>query len=1502
MRQLPGHLLNRVVALSFLVASGVVAMAGAPFPVEILEEQARLENALPLDFNTYAERVAVSGDRAVASEGNRADLFAREADGWRYRGSFHGVFRAVALDGETLVLARSGHAALNTPDAVDVYVPADGPGLNAWTILDRSGSTPPVHYRVDVSPETHEEARQSGWRFRWTARMLDEYQSGSPSMVFLYGNGTRRYGIWLRVNTEGNLVALLMGVSPEARVLTSNRNLATRYHDHELVFDPDTQMVTYFFNGVSIHSWTGEAQSNNGIQWGCGSTAGTGAMNVHQVRFELFGDGPLLAAYDAGTENNPSIAPDPVSQGWNLAGTPGINTPVGPQSPDPMTAWQRRATLTDSGETRVQAFGHAIALDGDILVVGASHDDEDGTDTGSAYVFVRDGSTWSLDRKLAPSVRANGDHFGRAVDVDGDTLVIGAPHESSAAANTFRGRAFVFVRANGVWSEQAMLTGLDTTTRASFGRAVAVDGDQVVVGAPWNGNFAGAAYVFDRTGATWLESAKLTGNSGEFGSSVDLKEGVMIVAASSESAHWIFAQSSAGPWELVERRAYEHSFNPGIGGVSFDGRSFMVGVFEFSGSVGYVYLYGTDYSNASGLEAYVRKHLYHPDATSATHPVDPNRAAFRYRHLLYGEENGSVRARLETLADLYGRAERDLAVAMEEELLKGLALNPDHDVLGNLLLDIFYDRTVAESLFVRDVEERAERARFGVPPSGGFIIDGEIPLRSQVLESNRFALQGYFHLLSSDFGLPIDPPLGFRLFLDLVPGRGLMAATHTNETGGHVPVTDDPMLFSGYKDLVLLFELLRDHGRAAETLARLLISRGTPADLERATEVIAGAQRFVYLQGNLLMNLFSEWPPEDDPSGLAKAVDGWRQSLNALATLAPLLSGGDNVLGFAEEFMMYVQKFSGQAEHFDSFDALKVRLDPDASGNPLGFALEEFQVTLDSYGAYRGFEDQLAAQFDHSSITYADRLRDIAGVFPGDPRYSDNPTSVPGSELDLQYRSVELARLQIKRNQVEIQNLNEQIQIELNKATSISNVIVRFGQRQAELTKVIGHYNAAQAGANALADALSPEKILTGRLVGYLVNAGVQAGAEEMKAQKEAEKEELAALEQATITGIESEATVKTLVLGLKVLAVDSQEAATLLRQEMNRLIALYREKEDLEQKIAEADASLARRYFADPIHRLTAQADMVDANLAFDEARRWLFFLARALEYKWNTPFRNFEYPAGSGRRWSTSTLFKLRNAEELRQMFLAMDGFESQIQLPKDDYFDWFSVREAFFGYELTDRAGAPRFYADPMTGENVGAVQAFRSRLRQLQDESGNIRLRFSTVREIPGGSFFRGPRFSASGQPQDKGLFLDKIRWIKINLPGAHTLGRTQLSGNLTYGGTSFIRNFDVGVPDPQRPDRLRDELTAFTTRFWFFHAPSGSWRFNEALSSPVNMQLDLDPRTPPTVQEIDIFKERSVATSGWVLVIPTRDQGQDVLNIDELDDVELYFYHYAVSRQ
>jgi hypothetical protein len=1509
----PFHFLyGRACQVQMIAWSVLVSLAppvrGEIFPVELLVEEALLTNRV-------GGAVAVSGDWLVAgsdsvlAESAGISLFTRENGLWQLLGTLdqppeRGSFgNAIALDGTTLIVDASNIDG----ERATVFTPSAVPALNAWNTAN-SYSSGVYSYGHALTPSELALAASEGWTLTVHSRLVTDFGLDSDPSCFVDFALTpsTRLLISFSLDYNGDIKVHPNGSVPT--YLPTDGLGWLQYHTHQLVYDPMSNTADYYFDGVKMNTFPLSpipVTGVDGVRFGNGSATGTGSMNFNRVELETRQTHQILASYDAGTAGNPPVAPDPVTQGWALlTDSSGPNISQGPVSPDVATAWTVEAILTPTETGGL--FARSLAVQGDTAVVGASSESGGLTGSGAVYVFTRNGTNWTQQQKLLPSVRAANDQFGAAVALDADTLVVGAPHPSGTTAT---GSAFVFVRNGTNWTEQAQLIASDAAADDEFGSGVAVDGDRIAVGARYDNQanaFSGSVYPFDRIGTSWSQQGKFFPNdypSGErFGEQVALKGDVAVSSGFHYDRGYVFANGSTG-WVQAATFVYTNGSNPSVTAVAIDGQTIVINEARTEGSNGGIHVYRPSYGNAAAVAGFVSNLLYYPDA-AASGSRDKNQAAFRYKHLLYGPDtNGVVRADFDSLVDLYGTAERERAALAEAELAIGLLLNPDDATLGNVLLDIYYDRTVAETVLAKRLAVQAEVARFGpplAPPAAGngFLIDNEIALYRTLLSTTKSSLQGYFSLFSNDLGVPGEPPRGYQIFRDLVPTRALMAATYTNESGVSVPVTTNAVLFSGYKDLVLLFDLLRDHGRSAETLARLLISRSNAGDRDEAGTVIGDAERFLFLQGTLLKSMFTDLPPAGDPAGLAEAIGGWSQSLRGLGTLQQILAGGANTLGFADDFMMYVQKFTGQTEHFDSYDAFRLRLDPNTGSNPLRSANEALQDALESYANYRGYQDQLAAQFDNSSITYRDRLRDIVGVFPEDPSYSDDPTANPGSELDQQYRSIEVANLRIRRNQTEISNLRQQIQIEIYKAAGISSVIIRYGEQQAQLTATIGEIEALQAECNALAAAFSPEKITSGLFLADIANGAAQGGLGIWKAQLEADKERLAARQQATITGIESDAVVKTLLLQMNTLAIDSREAALLQQQEVNRLVALYREKEDLEQDIAEQDASIASRYFADPVHRLASQADMVTANLAFNEAQKWLYFMVRALEYKWNTPFRNYAF---GGRTWSADTIFKLRNAAELELLYEAMDSFESQVQLPKDDYFDWFSVRDEFFGYKRTNNLGQAIFYSDPVSGETVDAIAAFRSRLSQLQDAQGNILLHFSTVTEIPGGTFFRGPRFNAQGQVISKGLFLDKIRWLKISLPGNHSLGRSQLTGELRYGGTGFIRNFDVGTFDPLRPDRLRDELTAYATRYWFFHAPSATWRFSEALSSPITMQLSDDPRVPPSVQEVDVFRERSVANTGWVLTVPTEDAGQPVLNLAELDDVEIYFFHYAVTR-
>jgi len=139
---------------------------------------------------------------------------------------------------------------------------------------------------------------------------------------------------------------------------------------------------------------------------------------------------------------------------------------------------QARLTIEDDDVWR---FGTSVALDGDTLVVGAPSSTAGGiAGAGLVFVFVRTGDIWTLDAELTPPNPVNLAHFGESVAIDGDAIVIGEP--GAYAGAVLDEYVYVFVRDGGVWTEQAQLIPSDGDNGDYFGVAVDLDGDTLVVG------------------------------------------------------------------------------------------------------------------------------------------------------------------------------------------------------------------------------------------------------------------------------------------------------------------------------------------------------------------------------------------------------------------------------------------------------------------------------------------------------------------------------------------------------------------------------------------------------------------------------------------------------------------------------------------------------------------------------------------------------------------------------------------------------------------------------------------------------------------------------------------------------------------------------------------------------------------------------------------------------------------------------------------------------------
>src|SRR5215471_7836680 len=145
-------------------------------------------------------------------------------------------------------------------------------------------------------------------------------------------------------------------------------------------------------------------------------------------------------------------------------------------------------------------FGQSVSVSGTTILIGAP---TQGTQAGSAHVFVRNGSTWSSEQTLMPDP-GDGALFGNAVAVDMNTAVVGA--YGDATNGTFAGAAYVFARTGTSWALQQKIVPTDAVTMDLFGYAVALSGDTLAIGANGDddrGAESGSTYIFVRSGTTW---------------------------------------------------------------------------------------------------------------------------------------------------------------------------------------------------------------------------------------------------------------------------------------------------------------------------------------------------------------------------------------------------------------------------------------------------------------------------------------------------------------------------------------------------------------------------------------------------------------------------------------------------------------------------------------------------------------------------------------------------------------------------------------------------------------------------------------------------------------------------------------------------------------------------------------------------------------------------------------------------------------------------------------
>ena len=239
------------------------------------------------------------------------------------------------------------------------------------------------------------------------------------------------------------------------------------------------------------------------------------------------------------------------------------------------SAWETVASLKALKDSVKDYFGYSVSISGDVIIVGAYGDDDNGNSSGMVYVFEKPAGGWedmTETAKLTANDEIANDNFGCSVSISGDVVVVGAYGNDANGGNS--GALYVFEKPVGGWEDMtqtAKLTADDGVVGDYLGRSVSISGDTIVGGATGdddNGTASGSAYVFEKPAGGWedmTQTAKLMASDGAandgFGTSVGIYDNVVIVGATGDDDNGTASGSAyvfekpAGGWEDMTQTA-----------------------------------------------------------------------------------------------------------------------------------------------------------------------------------------------------------------------------------------------------------------------------------------------------------------------------------------------------------------------------------------------------------------------------------------------------------------------------------------------------------------------------------------------------------------------------------------------------------------------------------------------------------------------------------------------------------------------------------------------------------------------------------------------------------------------------------------------------------------------------------------------------------------------------------------------------------------------------------
>jgi len=760
-------------------------------------------------------------------------------------------------------------------------------------------------------------------------------------------------------------------------------------------------------------------------------------------------------------------------------------------------------------------------------------------------------------------------------------------------------------------------------------------------------------------------------------------------------------------------------------------------------------------------------------------------------------------------------------------------------------------------------------------------------------------------------------------------------------------------LFSGFKDYTTLLTVMGEFVQRSAELARYRGMRRAPGDFASARNIITSLQKDTATDFALIRNLFAGVTfPAGDASGVNAAIGGVERAFGDSVNVRTFLQGRGNILGLDENFMVFLQDGTATSDTYDQLKPLVYNASNPAT--PVQAAINEQALARVAYENFRASVDQVVQELGNVEDGFVLRFERITGYQEAEMDQFDGYRPKPNTACEL--RTLDRNLQSLANRQTTLGKVSQQFIEDLagarsaiGQAEGIGTTIQSAQQSYASGTASAWTEIQVQAGLSAAANATADASIAAatgGNFAGGIgaaaagaVNVVVQTTAATRTSNRQQEIDSAAIGYQSALAQAVLPLTIQQSKLQLGS-TLREQYASLLEMEDNNNAIAqaiadrtrLLREVESIRQSFEENQASIRSRFYADPIHLVRSDNAIIKADAAFANAQRWMFYLLRALEYKWNQNFVG----TYAGRNYDSGSVFKLRNAEELKDLFIALENFNSTGRLGFSQNADQFTVislrnllspnPDSLDPNDPTD-AGVR---VDKASGQVVTQMELFRRKLRTLVDANGSIVIPINTTRlsDVDYPSFFIGSQHGADGSITREGRWHDVVRYVKVNIVYPSSANRVNIGGQLKYSGLSLFRTRVAPCGEPNQ--RLQNALD-----------PLGRDVPGELITTPFRSYVQLNLNVPifeirdfknedqslarsgdylrnlpvvpgqedplPDSYRFNAFTEYSVAATGWELTIRSAQPSTPFvfshpnLNLNLIEDIEFIVAHRSADR-